>query len=278
MPSLWDDPTIRLPAKGGPHQTALWAEDGWWGETRVGVFETLQVVRGRPVALGAHWERLRASLRTVGRPGPPGAVRAQVVAAARAAKAGGVRVDVVSSAWDPTVSVCLLPRRDRRGEHPGWRGGVAVVTAPGRAHSPSAIPAQVKSIERLPSIMAWGERASRGIFEILWRNPQGYLTEGTVSNLLIVQRGQLVTPPTWVGVLPGVVREAMLRLAARWGIPAVERPFTRHELYTATEALLTNSLIEVVAVRTVDGRRIGGPCPGPITRRLQRGYAAGRRR
>lgn len=245
-----------------------------WDNTRVGVFETLQVRRGRPVALEAHWQRLLASQRAVGRPRPPAAVRAQIAAAACALprRSEGLRVDVTSLALEPAVAVRILPRHERRGAARARRAGVAVVTAAGRATPPSVIPAQIKSIERVPSIMAWGECVPGDIFEILWRNAQGFLTEGTVSNLFIVQRGQVMTPPTWVGVLPGIVRDTVLRLAKRLRIPAVEQPFTRHDLYTATEAFVTNSLIGVVPVRLVDGRRIGGSCPGPITRRVRHAY------
>ncbi|MBI4226707.1 MAG: aminotransferase class IV family protein, partial [Candidatus Omnitrophica bacterium] len=112
----------------------------------------------------------------------------------------------------------------------------------------------------------------RAPFEILWCNEQGLLTEGTVSNLFLVRRGQLLTPPVWGGALPGVVRQAVCRLARRLKISVEETPVTRHELYTAEEAFVTNSLVGVVAIRVADGRRVGTRCPGSVTRRLQRAY------
>jgi len=251
-----------------------------WDETRVGVFETLQVLHGRPVALEAHWQRLLASQRTVRRPLPPSAARAHLTRAARAMPGGvgGLRLEVTSTAAGPALAIRILPRRSHRpGAGSDGGRGVAVVTAAGRAGSPAALPAQVKSIERIPSVLAWGEAPPEGVFEVLWCNAQGYLVEGTVSNLFIVRRACLMTPPVWAGALAGVVRDALLRLACRLRVPVVEQPFTRHELFTAAEAFLTNSLIGVAPVRVADGRRIGRRCPGVITRRLQRAYAAWRR-
>lgn len=261
----------------------------WCDETRVGVFETLAVVRGRPVAWAAHWQRLRESQQTAGGPKPPASLPAAVRRAA-AAGASGLRVALTTTGQD-SMRVEILPRAPRRPP----MGGVSVITATGRASPPSALPAQVKSIERIPSVLAWGEvgagaaapgtRAQvplatasaptfRAPFEILWCNGQGSLTEGTVSNLFVVRQGRLRTPAVWTGALPGVVRQSIMRVARRLRIPVEESPMTRHELYTAEEAFVTNSLVGVVAIRTADGRRIGTQCPGPVTRRLQAAYGA----
>ena len=240
-------------------------------ETRVGVFETLAVVRGRPVALDAHWRRLCESQQTVGRARPPASVKALIRRAAK--RADGLRVALTTTALAP-MTVEILPRTSRRPP----ATGVTVVTATGRAPSAAAVPAQVKTIERIPSVLAWGETGARPPFEILWCNAQGLLTEGTVSNLFLVRRGRIITPPRWVGALPGVVRQAVCRLARRLKISVEETPVTRHELYIAEEAFVTNSLVGVVPIRVADGRRVGSRCPGPVTRRLQRAYAAAIRR
>ena len=111
------------------------------------------------------------------------------------------------------------------------------------------------------------------MFEVLWVTAAGYVAEATTSNLFLVIRGKVVTPPLWVGALGGVVREVILRLARQERFTAVEHPVTRHELYNAEEAWLTNSLVGMVPIRRVDGRRIGRACPGVVTRRLARRYA-----
>jgi branched-subunit amino acid aminotransferase/4-amino-4-deoxychorismate lyase len=114
----------------------------------------------------------------------------------------------------------------------------------------------------------------RGAAEGLYVTAAGDVTEGTTSNLMIVERGRLVTPPVEAGVLPGVTRSLVLALARRAGIPVREEPISRGRLRAADEVLLTASTIEVLPVVRVDGRRVGGGRPGPAARALGRTYAA----
>ena len=248
-----------------------------WAEEWISAFETVAVVGGRPIALEAHWQRLQASRRTMGCMATPSAVRRRMVEAARRLPKGadGFRMDVSSHPANPRVAVHVIPRWARRGAP---TGGVDVITTVARVSSPAAGPAQVKSRERLAGALAWHEPRAVAPFELIVGNAQGLVAEGSVSNLLIVRRGQVITPPVWVGVLPGVVREAIIELARRARISVVEQPITRHEFYTAEEAFVTNSLLGVVPVRMADGRRIGRRCPGPITRRLRAAYARWARR
>ena len=128
--------------------------------------------------------------------------------------------------------------------------------------------AQVKLSERLPGVLARLEGS--GVPEVLRIGPHGYLTEGSVSNLFLVKRGVLMTPPAWLGVLEGVTRSRVLRAASRLRIPVQEIPVTRHDLFNADEAFLTNVLMEALPIREADGRRIGTKVPGAVTRTIQR--------
>jgi len=109
-----------------------------------------------------------------------------------------------------------------------------------------------------------------GSFEVLRLNFQGYLTEGTISNFFLVKDGILYTPPAWIGVLQGISRARVLRAARRWRMEVREIPVTRHELFNADEAFLTNVLMGVLPIRRVDGRAIGSNVPGPWTLRFMR--------
>ena len=59
-------------------------------------------------------------------------------------------------------------------------------------------------------------------------------------------------------------------MATRFEFERREIPATRHDLFNAQEAFLTNVLMEILPIREVDGRRIGTQAPGPLTRRLMR--------
>jgi len=214
--------------------------------------------------LEEHLDRLRASLKTVGIQGwneTDG--RRQLAGAARGVKEGYVRIAI--RRWgQPRVVMhrhpgAPYPRRQ-------LLRGVAVRTVPTRWPAGESGWAQAKLSERLPAIL--GRTEAPEAAEVLRLGPHGYLTEGTVSNLFFVADGRLVTAPHALGVLEGVTRAHVIRAARRLKIPVLETPFTRHELFNAGEAFLTNVLMGILPVREVDGRRIGRRAPGAITRRL----------
>jgi len=114
----------------------------------------------------------------------------------------------------------------------------------------------------------YGRKSSREPAEVLRVGIHGYPTEATTSNVFLVRGGVLTTPPLWLGVLEGVTRGKVLEVARELKIAVAEIPITRHDLFNAEEAFLTNVLMGILPIREVDGRRIGTKIPGPITQRL----------
>ncbi|MBN8535118.1 MAG: D-amino-acid transaminase [Rhizobiales bacterium] len=101
----------------------------------------------------------------------------------------------------------------------------------------------------------------------------GVVTEGASSTVFIVTNaGTLVTRPLSNAVLPGVTRRSVMRLARETGIHVEERLFTRQEMLAASEVFYTSASAFVMPVTEVDGERIGGGQPGPVTRRLRAIY------
>ena len=76
------------------------------------------------------------------------------------------------------------------------------------------------------------------------------------------------TPAAHLGVLDGITKRFVEKIAQKAGIPVVKIPFTRHDLYNADEAFLTNTSMEIMPVVFVDARKIGAGIPGVLTRRL----------
>ncbi|MBI2167278.1 MAG: aminotransferase class IV [Candidatus Omnitrophica bacterium] len=142
---------------------------------------------------------------------------------------------------------------------------------PSEAHHPEA-----KSTSCLNQVLATLDPAPSGTYEILFLNQEGYLTEVRIGNFFMVEKVSdrhgglplLITPPA-VGLLNGVTRRFVIECARQGKIPVEERPVTRHELFNADEAFLTNTSWEILPIREVDGRKIGSALPGPLTRKLQ---------
>jgi D-alanine transaminase len=96
----------------------------------------------------------------------------------------------------------------------------------------------------------------------------GYLTEGAASNVLIVDRGVIVTPPDGPLLLPGVTRDLVLEIAREAGLDAREEPISESRLRAADEIWLTSSTKEIIAVTRLDGDAVGDGSPGPLWRRV----------
>ena len=146
--------------------------------------------------------------------------------------------------------------------------GLDVITVATRQNIAEALEPKIKSLNYLNNIHAKIEANRAGVLEALMLTNQGYVCEGTGDNIFIYRRGELLTPPAYLGILEGITREAIIELAAREGIPLREVPFTRHDLYVSEECFLTGTAAEVIPVIEVDQRLIGSGKPGPITRRL----------
>ena len=106
----------------------------------------------------------------------------------------------------------------------------------------------------------------------------GYLTEGTSTNVFVVRDGVILTPPQDRHILPGITCDVVLELAEKHKAPYEVRPVSEDELRNADELWLTSSTKEVLAVVTLDGRPVGhgenAGKPGPVTKRMHAWFCA----
>jgi branched-chain amino acid aminotransferase len=116
------------------------------------------------------------------------------------------------------------------------------------------------------------EALTNGYDEAIALDTMGHIAEGTVANIFLVREGKLITPDTSTDILEGITRDTVLRLAAELGIPTVERPVDRSELYAASEAMFVGSSARITPILSVDRRTLGTGKPGPVTKRLSQRY------
>jgi len=146
-----------------------------------------------------------------------------------------------------------------------YKKGLEIITVPTVRNHPEAVNPALKSLNYLNNILAKIEATHSGCMEALLLNHQGYVAECTGDNVFMVKNGTLMTPPTYVGALRGITREAILEIAKHKKITAEERLLTRHDLFNADEVFLTGTAAEVIPVVKIDGRTIGQGAPGPKT-------------
>jgi len=116
---------------------------------------------------------------------------------------------------------------------------------------------------------------SDAIETVMFRN--GYLTEASASNVLIVRDGRIIAPPKDNLILPGITYDATLEIAKAIGVPLDVRAVTRAEALGADEMWLSSSSKEVLAITRVDGQAFAGGAPGPVFRRVWEAFQARKR-
>ncbi len=125
----------------------------------------------------------------------------------------------------------------------------------------------IKSLNLLGNVLAREEARKAGVFEAILVK-DGLVTEGSLSNVMAVRSGTIVTAPEGPRILSGVTRTVVLELARKEEIPVEEQFLPLDALYGADEVFLTGTTLEVLGVVRIDGKTIGSGRPGPITKTL----------
>lgn len=251
-----------------------------------GVYETLRAYRGRVFQLAEHLARLERSASRIQLHLPVSLERLTDLVRESLSRnqlqEAYLRITVSRGAGEigldpalcksPTLVIIAKPFQP----YPEslYADGVSVIVAKTRRNLPEALPPQVKSLNFLNNILAKMEAKAAGAHEALMLNHQGELTEGTTSNMFVVQRGRVRTPAVECGILNGITRGLVLQLASELGIPSEETRLTVDDLLRADECFLTNTTQEVLPVTRVNGTMIGNGRPGEITRRLHASFRA----
>jgi D-alanine transaminase len=240
-----------------------------------GVYEVVRTYRGAPFELAAHLDRLNRSARelSLSQPyskaqwaqwihqglGQAGYQDAKVYI--QITRGAAPRDHAFPPEIPPTIVMTI------RELHPlslqTRRDGVSARTCEdlrwGRC--------DIKSLNLLGNVLAREEAKKAGVFEAILVK-DGLVTEGSLSNVMAVQSGTIITAPESSRILSGVTRTVVLGLAKKEDIPVEERFLLVDFLYAADEVFLTGTTLEVLGVVRIDGRIIGSGQPGPITKTL----------
>jgi len=151
------------------------------------------------------------------------------------------------------------------------REGVDAGVSSWRQRGVNASPPAIKATANyLNSSLARIEANQHGYTEAVMLNEAGFVAEGTGENIFIVRDGVISTPPVSDGILEGITRDSVIKIAVDLDYDVLEESLVRTDLYTADEMFMTGSAAEVTPVRSVDHRVIGPA--GPVTLDLQQTF------
>ena len=153
-----------------------------------------------------------------------------------------------------------------------YERGLDIVTVTTIRNHFSALDPKIKSLNYLNNIMAKIESIQAGAGEALMLNKDGYVAECAGDNIFIFKDNILRTPPSSAGILVGITRNVVMKLATEMGVQVREELMTRYDLYIADECFLTGTAAEIIPVVKIDGRTIGTGKPGKLTLDLLKRY------
>lgn len=246
-----------------------------------GLFETIEVLQGKPLFLDRHLTRLAAGCRRLLIPMPDSALletesRQMAEPAERAVlkliltRGSGGRGYRQPAQIIPTRLLGLHPFPDYP-QHFQADGITARFCAQRLAMNPGL--AGIKHMNRLEQILARAEWQDESIQEGLMLDTQDHVVEGTMSNLFIVKGDSLYTPPLLQCGVAGIVRELIIEFARRIKLPLFEQAIDRAAVLRADELFVSNSVIGIWPVQRLEAQVFG---VGAITRSLQEMFNAAR--
>ena len=257
-----------------------------------GIFETLKAESGVPLFVREHFKRLHNGLRIIG-------IEKSAIAFliddikngllfdllrknGLTNSAASIRITVTRGVEKkgfaprrPTTPTVIIYTRAVNTDEVKRAQTNGLTAALIKSYGP-ALPG-IKSLNFLPNVLGRGEANRKGLFEGIFVDKKEGVLEGTASNIFVVKNGKIKTAVagngrTAGGVLPGVTRGVVIKIAKRKKIPITEARITEAELLRADEVFLTNTLWEIAPIKKIENKKIGESVPGPITELLQVAY------
>ena len=253
-----------------------------------GVYEVFRTYHGVPFLFDRHQARLRASAARLGLDVPfsDGEVRRRSLETMTAAGLGagneayvrilltrGVGEITYDPAACPTPSLVIIAKPMPPTPATHYENGVKVVMVEDiiRNH-PESVSPLIKSNNLINNALGMQQAIRAGAAEAIFRNYRGELAECAQSNLFIVSKGVVQTPPLDAGLLAGITRAFTMEVGTAAGIRCEEAVLKDADLFGADEAFFTSTTKEIVPIVLVDGRKIGDGRVGPITKTLLAAY------
>ncbi len=242
----------------------------------VGAFETLRTYGGgHPHALSEHLARLWESASAFG-VAPfvsEGDYRRIIADIRRTSGHDELRVNMVVTpgenvsgvfgAGEPTWVV--IARDLHAPPASAYDDGVTAITFEAQRHLPT-----LKTTNYLTGKVGMSLADRAGAHEAFYVSPEGYVTEGVTSNLLVVQGKRLMTPVQ--DCLPGITKAGVRPIAEAQGLRWYECRLTKDDLYLADEVWITSAVREILPVVRIDDHAIGTGKPGPWARSVRALY------
>ncbi|MGH4121651.1 MAG: aminotransferase class IV [Clostridium sp.] len=210
-----------------------------------GVFETI-LVKEKPIFLGEHIQRLNSGLSTLG-------VNKKITAAE--IYAGAEKISSKNSVLKIMVSEknTIITKREIPYIDSDYARGFSLGVSEVRRNEYSNL-TYVKSFNYVENIIERDKIIKKGYNEALFLNTEGFISEGAVSNIFFVKNGIIFTPKVKCGLLPGIIRDFVIKNSLTLGFKIQEGEFTYGELMEAEGIFITNSIMGIMKINKIENK------------------------
>jgi len=170
------------------------------------------------------------------------------------------------------VSILAWPWKNLHTGNP-VRSGVSVGISRWQKFSSKMMPATAKACgQYVNSVLAVREAIAAGFDDAILLDAAGNVCEGSGENVFVIKDNVIYTNDQRHSILMGITRDSVITVARDAGFRVETRALQFSDLIEADEAFLTGTAIEVVHLRSLDGKPIAQGKKGRVTALLQREY------
>lgn len=210
-----------------------------------GAFETI-LVKEKPLFLREHIERLNSGLNTLNV--NKKITEAEIYTAAQKLNCKNCVLKIMVSEKNTIITT-----REIAYKHSDYEKGFGLGLSKVRRNAYSNL-TYVKSFNYIENIIERDIVINKGYNEALFLNTDGFISEGAVSNIFFIKNGIIFTPKIKCGLLPGIVREFVIRNSLSIGFIVKEGEFTLAELMEAEGIFITNSIMGIMKVSKIEDK------------------------
>ena len=149
-----------------------------------------------------------------------------------------------------------------------FQKGIKIITLPDERWSRCYI----KSIALLPNILAKKKAKQADAYEAVMTK-DGFITEGSSSNIFIVENDTIITPPATNYILNGITRQTVInKLAPELGYEVKEESIPYYTLLKAEQVFLTGTTTEIMPVVQINDEVVGDGKVGAETKEIFKAF------
>lgn len=219
-----------------------------------GVFETINVVKEKPVFFDEHMARLKNSAVAIGLKLETGFDQIYTDCLKNIEinqiDRGALRITLSKGINTDNL---LITARENHYNRESFTRGLKICTN-NYVRNEKAFLVSIKSNNYLENLLILNEAKSKGFNESIFHNTQGHLAEGCMTNIFFVKNNVTYTPAADCGLLAGIIRNKVIALLKQNDLPLEEGYYLKEQWRDADEVFITNSLMEIMPVNQVDDR------------------------